>query len=134
MHDRLSILHKMYFFAKKKCMYVLFSVNEFLTRVIEPCKKFPPKSYILLNFLVLCNYLPSEISKYFLYLLLQKNFFFKLCKWNPIIYTFLVVLFLSDRGIHYHAKVFTHAAKCTSMKLSKSQWVRQFKKFPAKML
>ena len=134
MHDRISILHKMYFFAKKKCMYVLFSVNEFLTRAIEPCKKFPPKSYILLNFLVYVNISAEWNIQIFFISITTKEYFFKLCKWNPIIYTFLVVLFLSDRGIHYHAKVFTHAAKCTSMKLSKSQWVRQFKKFPAKML
>ena len=54
---------KCIFLQKKKCMYVLFSVNEFMTRAIEPCKKFPPKSYILLNFLVYVNTPETRFSE-----------------------------------------------------------------------
>ena len=79
MHDRISILHKMYFFAKK-CMYVpvLFSVNEFLTKAIEPCKKFPPKSYILLKFLVYVTVCRVKYPNIF-YIYYYKRIFFLNC-------------------------------------------------------
>ena len=64
-------------FLQKKCMYVLvlFSVNEFLTRVIEPCKKFPPKSYILLNFLVYVTICRVKYPNIF-YIYYYKRIFF----------------------------------------------------------